>query len=103
MAIHLKLYRDTFTTESSVGKLYNGDEFLCHTLEDVSRGENVKIMAKTAIPTGIYKMQVSMSNRFKRDMIMIFTEDNGYELVNKGISFKGIRIHGGNDHEDSEG
>ena len=34
---------------------------------------------------------------------MIYSENNGYELCSKGISFKGVRMHGGNDHQDTEG
>ena len=36
-------------------------------------------------------------------MISIYSESNGYELINNGVSFKGIRMHGGNDHEDTHG
>jgi hypothetical protein len=36
-------------------------------------------------------------------MISIYTESNGYELINDGKSFKGIRMHGGNDAGDSHG
>lgn len=99
----LELKRDTYTLQSTVGKMYLDGEYVGHTLEDVSRGENIKIFGETAIPTGTYRVALSMSGRFQRVMPMIFTEDNGYELINKGISFKGIRIHGGNDAKDSHG
>lgn len=99
----LRLIRDTFTTKSTIGKLYVNDIFFCYTLEDVARAENVKIDGETAIPTGVYKVAISNSSRFRRPMPMIFTESNGYELKNKGISFKGIRIHGGNKPENTEG
>lgn len=34
---------------------------------------------------------------------MVYTEGNGFELRAGGISFNGIRIHGGNTHSNSEG
>lgn len=80
----------------------NGNYF-GYTLEDVSRGRAVKINAKTCIPEGTYLVKISRSHRFQRDMPMIYNNDNGYQLDNEGISFKGIRIHGGNTHIDSEG
>ncbi len=103
MSFLLELKRDTYTLSSTVGKLYLDGKFFGHTLEDVSRGENIKIYGETAIPTGIYHVKLSISHRFKRIMPMIYTEANGYELINKGISFKGIRIHGGNRSKDSHG
>lgn len=34
---------------------------------------------------------------------MIYNQENGYELKNKGVSFKGVRLHGGNTHKNTEG
>ncbi|MEM8564945.1 MAG: DUF5675 family protein [Bacteroidota bacterium] len=99
----LKLVRDTYTLKSTVGKLYVNDVFFCHTLEDVVRGEGIKIKAHTAIPSGVYKVDLSISHRFKRIMPMIYTEDNRYEIKLGGIGFKGVRFHGGNTHKNTEG
>lgn len=99
----IKLKRKTYTVKSTIGELYVNDEYFCYTLEDVVRGENIKIHGNTAIPSGTYKVILSMSNRFQRVMPMIYTEPNKYELKSKGISFKGIRIHGGNTHLDTHG
>lgn len=99
----LRIERDSYTLKSTQGKLFLNDEFFCYTLEDVSRGENIKIHGHTCIPTGIYKVSVTPSTRFKRDMPMIYTENNGFEIINKGISFKGVRLHGGNSHLDTHG
>jgi hypothetical protein len=103
MSFHLLLLRDSYTELSTVGKLFLNGDYFSETLEDVSRGDSIKINAKTCIPEGTYQVEVSLSNRFQRDMAMIYNQPNGYELVNKGISFKGIRIHGGNKHENTEG
>lgn len=99
----LLLIRDTFTDDTTLGKLYVNEEFFCHTLEDAVRDYGVKVHGDTAIPRGEYKVNVSRSSEFNRLMPMVYTEDNGYELVNGGISFKGIRIHGGNTHKNTEG
>jgi len=48
-------------------------------------------------------IDISHSNRFGREMPMIYNCDNGYELKAEGISFKGIRIHGGNTHANTQG
>lgn len=103
MGYILELKRKAYTNKSTCGELWIDGVFFCYTLEDVSRGENIKIFGETAIPTGEYKVSITMSTRFKREMPMIYSEPNGYELINKGVSFKGIRLHGGNTSEDSHG
>lgn len=52
-----------------------------------------KIPGKTAIPSGIYRMRWTMSNRFKREML----------LLENVPGFAGIRIHAGNTDADTEG
>lgn len=101
--LKLKLYRDTYTLKSTAGKLFANDGYFCYTLEDVARPTGVKIKGHTALAPGIYKVGLSMSSRFKRLMPIIFTEANGYEAVNGGISFKGARFHGGNNHTHTDG
>lgn len=101
--IHLK--RKIHSTKAALGEVFLGDstEKFCYSLEDVIRAEGIKVYGETGIPAGVYNWHITYSNRFKRDMISIYSEDNGYELKNYGISFKGIRMHGGNDVEDSHG
>ena len=103
MSFELCLVRKKYTLQSTTGELFLNNEFFCYTLEDVVRGENIKIPANTAIPSGRYKVKLSFSSRFQRIMPMIYTESNEYETIQKGISFKGIRIHGGNTHHNTEG
>jgi hypothetical protein len=103
MSYHLFLLRDTFTEKSTTGKLFLNGEFFGHTLEDTSRGRSIKLNAKTSIPEGTYLVNITLSNRFQRYMPMIYNHENGYQLDNLGISFKGIRIHGGNKAEHTEG
>jgi hypothetical protein len=103
MSFELYLTRKNYTLTSTTGELFLNNEFFCYTLEDTVRGENIKIAKHTAIPCGIYKVKLSMSNRFQRLMPMIYTETNEYEIIKEGISFKGVRMHGGNTHENTEG
>lgn len=99
----LKIIRESYTENTTIGKLYINDVFFCYTLEDASRDFGIKVKGKTSIPRGEYKVKLSKSNRFQRTMPMIYTEPNEYELKSKGISFKGIRMHGGNTHKNTEG
>lgn len=87
----------------TIGKLYIDGEYFCDTLEDKDRGltddmtvseiSNIKIKNKTAIPTGTYKITITYSNRFKKNM----------PLINDVKGFEGIRIHSGNTDKDTEG
>lgn len=99
-----KLVRDTYRGGTTLGKLFdpNGN-MVCHTLEDIVRGWGIKDGGTTAIPTGRYKLTVSMSNKFKRRMVMVYTEANKYEIILNGIGFKGVRMHGGNTNKDTWG
>ena len=107
MTHELYLKRDTYTKQTTLGTLEIECDKFCETLEDTVRPEGIKVYGHTAIPGSYmgmrYRLTTSYSTRFKRDMPMIYTEDNGYELKAAGISFKGIRMHGGNDHGDTDG
>ena len=101
--IELLLIRDTFTENTTLGKLFANGTYFCHTLEDTVRAEGIKVHGHTAIPAGVYRVKLSWSSRFNRIMPMVFTEDNEYELFKAGIRFNGIRMHGGNTHRNTEG
>lgn len=94
--MHLIIKRETPTSVSTPGHLYlrngNVDKWLAYTLEDVTRtGE--KVHGRTAIPLGLYKLVISFSNRFKKELPEV-----------QGVpNFTGVRIHGGNTHENTEG
>jgi hypothetical protein len=79
------------TDVSTIGELYVDGVFECYTLEDIER--EVKIKSETAIPKGKYKVMITMSNRFKRQMPLLLNVPN----------FEGVRIHAGNTNHDTEG
>lgn len=89
--MELLLKRLHKTSNSTIGELYVNGVFECYTLEDVERV--VKIKNETAIPKGKYKVVITYSNRFKRDLPLLLNVPN----------FEGVRIHSGNTNHDTEG
>ena len=99
----LELYRKYRKDSYSIGLLYINGKFICNTLEDTDRGLTydmseaaiaaVKVKGKTAIPTGVYSVQITYSPRFKKAM----------PILCNVRGFSGIRIHSGNSAEDTEG
>lgn len=101
--MELSLIRKPSKEGTTLGDLYleSGAHF-CHTLEDQVRvddpstedvDEGKKVYGETAIPTGRYKITITFSQKFQKDML----------LVNDVPNFTGIRIHSGNDKEDTLG
>lgn len=95
-----RLYKkDTYT----IGKMYIDGEYMCDTLEDKDRGlkdsdpladiQMKKVYGETAIPTGVYSVEVTYSPKFKIDL----------PLVKNVKGFDGIRIHNGSFPKDSLG
>lgn len=89
--MRITVFRLKQNETTTIGLMYLESELFCYTLEDVTRDE--KIYGKTAIDAGIYKVVLTRSNRFKRIMPLLLDVPK----------FKGIRIHGGNTHENTEG
>lgn len=99
----IKVVREFRSETETLGTMYIDDKFFCYTLEDYDRKlkqsqeeafiKSNKIAKKTAMPSGNYRVILSISNRFKRLMP---------EVLNVK-AFAGIRIHGGNTHENTEG
>lgn len=86
------LRRLEFTDVSTIGEL-TIDDFKCWTLEDTARENTFKIPGKTAIPAGRYRVIISYSTRFKRDLPLLLDVPN----------FEGVRIHPGNTDQQTEG
>lgn len=89
--MELKLIREVFTEESTIGKLFVNDKFHCFTLEDKVRPEKIKSI--TAIPAGKYEITITFSNRFQEMMPLLLNVPN----------YEGVRIHPGNYAKDTDG
>lgn len=92
----LKLIRKYKCPNYTIGHLYINDKYFCDTIEDkVRQLDSIedKIKHKTAIPKGKYKVVVTMSPKFRRSLPL---------LLNVPF-FEGIRIHRGNDENDTSG
>lgn len=99
----LELVRIANRPTYCIGKLYIDGVWFCDTIEDTDRGLDdsmsvdeilkKKIKGETAIPTGIYKIEITYSQKYKR-MMPIMIGVKGYS---------GIRIHSGNTSKDTEG
>lgn len=94
-----QIRRSPTARESTFGMWFVDGAFECYTLEDAIRelpGQPVemwKIAGCTAIPAGRYRLTMEDSPRFGPDTI----------TVNNVPGFAGVRVHGGNDVEDTEG
>lgn len=80
-----------------MGKLFLNGDFFAFTCEDTDRqlkGDiGKKVKGKTAIDEGRYEVVCTFSDRFKKYLPLLLNVP----------CFDGIRIHGGNTSEDSEG
>jgi hypothetical protein len=89
--VNLKLERTWCGPKCTIGKLSVNGKFEVFTLEDVVRKE--KVPGETAIPAGTYKVKLTRSQRFGRIL----------PLIENVPGFDGVRIHPGNNAEDTEG
>lgn len=98
----IECIRDTFTVNTSSGAVFVDGVKFCESLEDVARADGVKINGETCVPPCVCNVVVSRSNRFKRDMLLLYNQSD-YSIVSHGIRFTGIRPHGGNTKADTHG
>jgi hypothetical protein len=97
--VNLTLNRHPSGVSCTIGDLLIDGEPFCNTLEDVVRERanapvaDWKIAGKTAIPAGVYLVEITWSNRFKCDLPMLSNVPG----------FTAIRIHAGNTDADTEG
>lgn len=91
-----------YKKDRTLSKIYLNGNFFCHALEDVARPPGVKIKGETCVPEGVYNFTINYSNRFKRDMVLLYNKDD-FSLERQGVRFTGIRVHGGNDIQDTYG
>lgn len=97
--MELTLKRRPSQGGATIGELLEDGVRLCYSLEDEIReieGRPVhewKIKGATAIPAGRYRITLENSPRFGADTL----------TVNDVPGFVGVRMHAGNDADDTEG
>lgn len=87
----LTLVREPSANGCTFGVLFVNGVFECHTLEDVVRAQ--KIAGETAIPAGVYAVEITASPKFGRRLPLLLNVPN----------YSGVRIHAGNQSRDTEG
>ena len=87
----ITLLRTIVTSRETVGQLLLGDKHLCYTIEPPLVPNAVH--PKGAIPFGWYKLSVTFSPHFKREL----------PLLAMVPGFVGIRLHAGNNHRHTAG
>jgi hypothetical protein len=92
-SLFLALVRTEAVDDRTLGVLLANGSHFCHVLEDQLRAEGVKVKGRTAIPAGLYRVRLTWSPRFGRITPQILDVPQ----------FEGVRMHGGNDPDDTEG
>ena len=81
----------------TLGELWQDSTRIGYTVEDQDRHLEIdpkgKVYGKTCIPRGRYKLELTFSHRFQK-LLPLIVDVPGFE---------GIRIHGGNRAENSQG
>ena len=95
---HIRKYEPAYTP----GVIFKNGKKFCNSLEDVGRPSGVKIPKVTCIPEGVYTCKVTYSNRFKKDMILLFNNDD-FCVHGDNIIWSGVRVHGGTTIVDTDG
>lgn len=91
--MELVLQRDYIGRTCTIGSLFADGIFECFTLEDLPAGPEGKIPGKTRIPAGRYQLVITHSQKFGVMMPLLIRVPN----------YSGIRIHAGNNAEDTNG
>lgn len=110
----LQLVRKHKKENYTIGQLFIDEKLFCNTLEDKDRGlsssmtEDIikltKVPSKTAIPTGIYNIDMdTVSPKYSKYSFYREVCKGKVPRLQNVKGFEGILIHSGNTHEDSSG
>lgn len=99
--VHLQLRREKYSSQATLGRLFlTGTGLFWYTLEDTNRDINFdgkldspKVYGQTAIPFGVYAVEIRYSPHFMKDMPYLCDVPG----------FNSIMIHPGNKTEDTLG
>ena len=97
------LHKRTYQADRTIGVIQINDKTLGVTLEDIGRPVGVKIPKETCIPEGEYHVAVTMSTRFGREMLLLYSNEKDRSCDLSGCLFTGIRVHKGTKTEHTEG
>lgn len=92
-----------YESDKTSGYIEVEGSILAKTLEDLGRPAGIKIPKETCIPEGEYKVTITESARFRRPMILLYTNPTRMTCEHDGITFSGIRVHGGSKTMHTEG
>ena len=93
----------TYLKDKTVSQLFSNSVCIGTTLEDVGRPAGVKIQAETCIPEGVYKVAISHSPRFDKNMMVLYNITNDHSVERDGVRFTGVRVHRGSNIQHTEG
>lgn len=112
LTVLLMLHRIAAKPNYTIGRLYVNGEYFCDTLEPTDRFlidclpsevQPTKVWGKTAIPRGIYRIDLNtVSPKYANNQAYKFIDGKVPRLVNVP-QFSGILIHIGNYPRDTEG
>lgn len=101
--MEIKLHRKYRKFNYTIGQLFINNKYFSDCLEDTDRGlkdsmsleeiRRIKVFGSTCIPYGTYKVTITYSPKFKKNL----------PLINNVKGFDGIRIHSGNTSSDTQG
>lgn len=113
MIMELKLHRRYKGPDYTIGDLYINGAKVCETLEDTDRGLNatmsearireIKVQGKTAIPRGIYPVEMGVKSPKFGSRIWAKRWGGKLPRLLNIPGFSGVLIHVGNKAEDTEG
>jgi hypothetical protein len=88
------LQRVTYGEQATEGRFFIDGAYECVTLEPFARPPGAdKVMCKTAIPAGVYPVEITQSPKFGQPM----------PLLDNVPNFEAVRIHWGNSDLDTDG
>ena len=104
--MELKVFRQIFREESTIGNFLIDDNFQCFTLEDkVREDDEPKIYGKTAIPVGRYEVTLRTEGTIHESYIKRFGPEfhKGTLWIRDIPGYEYVLIHVGNVPEDTLG